>query len=84
MLSSELVENNLKSNWKEYKQAAESGWLELQGTTISRKQKVARTMHTASSIEKPFVHRIIFPELIEVCITGNEKVKPSSLCLPGG
>lgn len=39
---------------------------------------------TVSSIEKPFVHLIRFPEAIDVCITGNEKVKPSSLCLPGG
>lgn len=35
-------------------------------------------------MEKPFVHLIRFPEAIDDCITGNEKVKPSSLCLPGG
>lgn len=39
---------------------------------------------TVSSMEKPFVHLIRVPEFIEVCITGNEKVKPNSLCFPGG
>jgi hypothetical protein len=33
---------------------------------------------------KPFVHLIRFPEEIDVCMTGKEKVKPSSLFLPGG
>jgi len=34
-------------------------------------------------MENPFVHFIRFPDAIDVCLTGNEKVKPSSLCLPG-
>lgn len=38
---------------------------------------------TASSIEKPFVHVMRVPDAIDSCLTGNEKVKPSSLCLPG-
>lgn len=36
-----------------------------------------------SSIEKPLVHFIRFPDDIDVCLTGNEKVKPNSLCLSG-
>jgi len=39
---------------------------------------------TISSILKLLVHFIRFPDAIDVCLTGNEKVKPSSLCLPGG
>lgn len=39
---------------------------------------------TASSMEKPFVHLMRLPEDREVCLTGNEKVKPNSLCLPSG
>lgn len=38
---------------------------------------------TMLSIEKPLVHRIRVPELMEVCITGKEKVNPNSLFLPG-
>lgn len=38
---------------------------------------------TSSSIEKPFVHLTRVPVLMDVCITGKEKVNPSSLCLPG-
>uniref|UniRef100_A0A2P2KLF0 Phosphotransferase n=1 Tax=Rhizophora mucronata TaxID=61149 RepID=A0A2P2KLF0_RHIMU len=38
---------------------------------------------TASSIEKPFVHFISVPDAIDACLTGNENVNPSSLCLPG-
>ena len=38
---------------------------------------------TVSSIEKPFVHLRRVPEAMDDCNTGNEKVKPSSLCLPG-
>jgi hypothetical protein len=34
---------------------------------------------TASSMEKPLVHLMRVPEAIEDCLTGNEKVKPSSL-----
>lgn len=33
---------------------------------------------------KPFVHLIRFPEEIDVCMTGKEKVKPSCLFPPGG
>lgn len=32
---------------------------------------------------KPLVHFIRVPDEIDVCLTGKEKVKPSSLCLPG-
>lgn len=39
---------------------------------------------TVSSMSKPFVHLTKVPELMDVCITGNEKVKPSSRSLPGG
>ena len=42
------------------------------------------TRITTSSILKPLVHFIRVPDAIDVCLTGNEKVKPSSLCLPGG
>lgn len=38
---------------------------------------------TVSSMLKPFVHLISAPDDIEICLTGKEKVKPSSLCLPG-
>ena len=38
---------------------------------------------TVPSMLKPFVHLIRFPEARDVCMTGKEKVKPSSLCLPG-
>ena len=39
---------------------------------------------TTSSMEKPFVHLIRVPDAIDNCFTGKEKVKPNSLCLPGG
>nr|GMC63493.1 hypothetical protein Iba_chr02cCG13900 [Ipomoea batatas] len=39
---------------------------------------------TTSSMLKPFVHFIRVPAAIEVCLVGNEKVKPNSLCLSGG
>lgn len=38
---------------------------------------------TVPSMLKPFVHLTRFPEASDVCMTGKEKVKPSSLCLPG-
>lgn len=38
---------------------------------------------TVSSMLNPFVHLISVPDDIDVCLTGKEKVKPSSLCLPG-
>jgi len=49
-----------------------------------RHQSNQETGFTASSMLKPFVHLIRFPEAINVCMTGKEKVKPISLCLPGG
>lgn len=35
-------------------------------------------------MEKPFVHLMSVPDDIDVWLTGKEKVKPSSLCLPSG
>jgi hypothetical protein len=37
---------------------------------------------TISSIEKLFVHLIRVPDEIDVCFTGKENVKPSSLSVP--
>jgi hypothetical protein len=42
------------------------------------------TRITVSSMLKPLVHFIRVPDAIDVCFTGKENVKPSSLCLPGG
>jgi len=39
---------------------------------------------TIPSMLKPFVHLIRVPDAMEVCLTGNEKVNPSSLCLLSG
>lgn len=47
------------------------------------KNKSKQSGLTASSILNPFVHFIKVPDEIDNCLTGNEKVKPSSLCLPG-
>ena len=46
--------------------------------------KEGRKKQTASSIRKPFVQLIRVPDANDNCRTGKEKVKPSSLCLPGG
>lgn len=56
-------------------------WQGKKDRTEYNKIKVTRI--TASSILKPLVHFIRVPDEIDVCLTGNEKVKPSSLCLPG-
>lgn len=38
---------------------------------------------TISSILNPFVHFMSVPDASDACLTGNEKVTPNSLCLPG-
>lgn len=55
------------------------------GNTKKIEYNIAKvTRFTASSILNPLVHLIRVPDAIDVCLTGNENVKPSSLCLPGG
>lgn len=47
------------------------------------KKRIKVSGLTVSSMLKPLVHFIRVPDEIDNCLTGNEKVKPSSLCLPG-
>jgi hypothetical protein len=45
--------------------------------------RIKVTRITTSSILKPLLHFIKVPDAIDVCLTGNENVKPNSLFLPG-
>lgn len=52
------------------------------GMTCKGQQKTINAQLTMSSIENPFVHFIRVPDEEEICFTGNENVKPSSLLSP--